>query len=61
MEDFEGWQRALSSRPDVIFKVYPSLNHLFMAGEGRSTPEEYDRPGHVAQVVVEDIAAWLRR
>ena len=48
------------SKKNVTMRSYPKLNHLFEAGEGRSTPEEYDRPGHVAQEVIGDIADWIR-
>jgi dienelactone hydrolase len=58
-EDLEGWRRALAGRAGVTFRVYPDLNHLFMTGEGRSTPEEYETAGNVAAVVVEDVAAWI--
>ena len=44
---------------DVTIKNYPTLNHLFMAGEGKATPAEYERPGQVAPFVIDDIAAWL--
>jgi hypothetical protein len=57
--DFEGWKKALGSQPTVTFKLYPELNHLFVTGEGKSTPAEYERPGHVAEVVVADIAEWI--
>jgi hypothetical protein len=57
--DFEGWKRALGSRSDVRFKRYPNLNHLFMAGAGRSTPAEYEQTGHVAEEVIDDIAGWI--
>lgn len=60
MVDFENWRAALSARSDVQFKSYPDLNHLFITGEGKSRPEEYQQPGHVAQAVVDDIAAWVR-
>ncbi|MGB9605545.1 MAG: alpha/beta fold hydrolase [Bryobacteraceae bacterium] len=60
MTDFERWKQALKGRPNVTFKSYPRLNHLFAAGEGKSTPAEYQKPGHVDQQVVEDIAAWIR-
>jgi hypothetical protein len=30
-----------------------------MAGEGQSTPAEYERPGHVAASVTDDIAEWI--
>ncbi len=58
--DFDLWKAALGGRGDVTFRLYPSLNHLFMSGTGaRATPDEYDRPGHVDVTVVEDIAAWV--
>jgi len=59
-DDFEGWRSVLAERPDVAFKLYPSLNHLFMDGAGRSTPDEYQVAGHVAVEVVEDLAAWVK-
>jgi dienelactone hydrolase len=59
--DFKNWKDALADRPDVVCKTYADLNHLFMAGQGKATPAEYDRPGHVAATVVEDIAAWIKR
>jgi dienelactone hydrolase len=62
LEDLSGWQAALASRDDVQFKVYPSLNHLFIAGEGMGTPQEdYTTEGHVSGVVIDDIAAWINR
>jgi len=61
MADFKGWQKALSGRAGVTLKSYPTLNHLFAPGEGRSTPAEYEKPGHVAAEVVEDIAAFVRK
>ena len=61
MADLQGWRDALGSRKDVTIKSYPTLNHLFMAGEGKATPSEYERPGHVADFVLDDIAAWIGR
>jgi len=60
MEDFTNWKEALRSRKDVIFISYPKLNHLFVEGEGKSTPAEYSTPGNVATVVIEDIAKWIK-
>ncbi len=57
--DFAGWKRALGTSERVTLKLYPKLNHLFITGEGRSTPAEYDQPGHLAQAVIDDIAAWV--
>lgn len=60
LEDFQGWQHALSDRPNVTFKSYSDLNHLFIAGQGKSTPEEYQIAGNVAEGVVNDIANWIK-
>jgi alpha-beta hydrolase superfamily lysophospholipase len=59
MEDFEGWKEALSSK-NATLKSYPDLNHLFMEGTGKATPQEYEKAGHVDEEVVDDIATWLK-
>ncbi|HVA50076.1 MAG TPA: DUF3887 domain-containing protein [Pirellulales bacterium] len=59
MEDFTGWKKALAQRKDVAFISYPRLNHLFIEGEGKSTPAEYSTPGNVAKVVIDDVAKWI--
>ena len=59
MEEFNRWKSAVASRPDVSFRSYPSLNHLFVAGTGISLPADYNRPGHVSADVVQDIASWI--
>ncbi len=41
-------------------RTYPALNHLFIAGEGKSTPAEYGRAGHVDAQVIADIASFIR-
>jgi dienelactone hydrolase len=61
MVDFKRWQEALSGRKSVTFKSYPPLNHLFMPGTGPSLPAEYQKPGHVAEDVVRDIAVWITK
>ncbi len=57
--DYEGWQKALAGHANATLKMYPALNHLFIAGTGPSSPEEYDKPGHVSDEVVADVAAWI--
>ena len=57
--DWLAWRAGLASRRGVRFGRYPGLNHLFMEGEGPSRPEEYRRPGHVDEAVLDDIAAWI--
>jgi dienelactone hydrolase len=61
MTEFTNWKAALGSRPNVTLKSYPALNHLFIEGTGKSTPEEYNHPGHVSAEVISDIAKWIAR
>jgi uncharacterized protein len=57
--NFEEWKTALAAHHNVTLKLYPSLNHLFMAGAGPSLPQEYEKPGHVDEQVIADISAWI--
>ena len=59
MENFANWKKALGSRKDVSFIVYPGLNHLFIEGNGKSMPAEYSIPGNVAKIVIDDIVKWM--
>jgi hypothetical protein len=59
MKDLAVWKSALGSRKNVTLRSYPALNHLFVAGEGKSLPAEYNKPGHVAPEVVDDVAKFL--
>jgi hypothetical protein len=59
MRNLDGWRRALGSRADVSIKTYPALNHIFMPGEGKSMPAEYEMPSRVPDYVVADIADWI--
>lgn len=60
MVDFAGWKSKLSHLGNFSFKSYPYLNHLFMEGEGRSTPEEYMIPNYVSGDVISDIIDWIK-
>ncbi len=57
--DFPAWQKALENKANATVKLYPALYHLFIAGEGPSTPEEYFVEGHVSEEVIQDIARWI--
>lgn len=59
--DFEHWKTTLAKHPNAEFKLYPTLNHMFLAGQGKSLPPEYSIPGHVPVQVIEDIAAWIKK
>jgi dienelactone hydrolase len=57
--DFDLWQKALAGKPTAKLKRYPGLNHLFIEGSGPPSPAEYENEGHVAEVVVDDIAGFV--
>jgi uncharacterized protein len=61
MKDFDLWKSGLKNNKGVVTKSYPALNHLFVAGEGKSTSTEYAKPGHVSAEVIEDIAAFIKK
>jgi hypothetical protein len=57
--EFDTWKTAMAGRNSVTMKSYPALNHLFVAGDGKSTEEEYRKPGHVSAEVIDDIAKFV--
>ncbi len=59
-EDFNGWKSGLNAKSNVKFKLYPSLNHFFITGEGKSTPKEYMQKGNVSSEVIDDISSWIQ-
>jgi len=61
MEDYNMWFSVLHNRPNVTFKLYPKLNHLYREGTGKSTLSEYMKPGEMPQYVVKDIADWIKK
>ncbi len=58
-EDIRHWQDGLKGAANVQVETYPTLNHLFIAGEGKPNPAEYSTPGHVDQAVVGAIADFV--
>jgi hypothetical protein len=62
LDDLRDWQMALTSRDDVEFKVYSSLDHLFIKGGEMGTPQEDNTSeGHVSGVAIDDIFAWINQ
>ena len=56
MTDFGLWKAAVGAKGSA--QSFPSLNHLFVAGEEKSTEAEYKKPGHVAPEIVDLIAKF---
>jgi hypothetical protein len=60
MTDFRLWQQAAPKRKaKTDFISYPKLNHLFIKGEGRSVPAEYQQQGNMDETVIVDIKRWI--
>jgi dienelactone hydrolase len=58
-EDFARWQRGLAARAGAITRLYPALDHLFVAGAGKSKPADYLQAGRVADELLDDLATWI--
>jgi len=58
-DDFRNWKKALGPRKKTNYIYYTGLNHLFIKGEGKSYPEEYNRKGDISPVVITDISKWI--
>jgi len=62
-KDFGGYKDILGDRPNVTYKIYPGLNHLFMKsvyGNVNKAMKEYKVPQHVEEYVMDDIAGWVK-
>ena len=58
--DWQRWRGAFRSDKRVQFKLYDTLNHLGIAGEGDGSLAEYQIPGHVDATLIADVAAWIK-
>jgi dienelactone hydrolase len=57
--DFAAYQTLLADYPDVTFKIYEGLNHLFTTSHGTNSPKDYKTPEKVSSQVTDDIATWV--
>jgi uncharacterized protein len=60
VKDFALWKKNLIGKQNTTFISYKTLNHLFMTGKGKSTPQEYNLSGHVSDTVINDIYKWIK-
>lgn len=58
-DDIRHWQDGLRGVANVKVETFPALNHLFIAGEGKPNPGEYQTLGHVDQAVIGAIADFI--
>jgi len=60
MKEFNLWKKTLK-KTKTKFISYPKLNHLFIAGEGKPSPEEYGVKGEVDIKVIQDIITFSKQ
>ena len=61
-KDFNLYKQILADKPNVTFKLYTGLNHLFMKsvyGTVKKYKREYTIPSKVDTNVLSDIAQWI--
>jgi uncharacterized protein len=58
MADVEGWKST--GKKNLTTVLFPMLNHTFVKGEGKATPEEYEKDGSVSEEVITTISAWVK-
>lgn len=59
LTDFNLWKKALQNNKRAKFISYPTLNHLFMSGTGKPSPEEYYVKSNVDKTVIQDIFNFI--
>ena len=59
--DWQIWNQALGGRPDVVFKRYENLNHLYQPGVGQARNTEYvTNKAPIDPEVLMSIADWIK-
>jgi dienelactone hydrolase len=58
-DDVALWRDGLAGHSNVTVEVFPPANHLLAAGDGPSTPAEYQTLQHVAPEIVDMVARWI--
>ena len=62
--DYARFQALLADRPNVEYRLYEALNHLFVPGiynDIRKAGKEYKTERHIGPEVMDDIASFILR
>lgn len=59
-DDIEVWRAGLTGSLKASIETLPHLNHLFIAGDGKPSPDEYSIPNFVAPEAIERIAKFIK-
>lgn len=63
-KDFEAYKQLLAGKNDVVFRLYPGLNHAFVPsvyGDIMKAKQEYGIKRHIGEQVITDIANWINQ
>ncbi len=61
-EDYKVFQERLKDRPNTFFKLYPTLNHVFVEGiydDILKATKEYSVERHIGEEVIKDIVSFI--
>jgi pimeloyl-ACP methyl ester carboxylesterase len=58
-EDLAAWRLGLEGQKGAAVQTVPNMNHLFIRGEGKPSPAEYEIPGHVDPSVIEMLRRFV--
>jgi dienelactone hydrolase len=58
--DYLMWKRTLAAHKNVTFKYFDRMDHLFHAGDGPSSLDQYQEKGYVDGAVVAFLAEWIQ-
>ncbi|MEA1875050.1 MAG: prolyl oligopeptidase family serine peptidase [Bacteroidota bacterium] len=62
MKDFRMFRRALRKRKlPYEVKSYEKVNHLLFENVGEPSNKEYERPDHVEDYIIKDVAEWIKK
>lgn len=56
VDNYNEFQSSLQNSVNAQFRLYETLNHCFVTGQGPSRPAEYSDPGNVEYEVIQDIS-----
>jgi len=58
-KDFNLWKETLKNDKTAIFKLYPTLSHLFIAGSGKPSPKDYETKEKVDEQFLKDLVQFI--
>jgi pimeloyl-ACP methyl ester carboxylesterase len=60
-DDIDVWRKGLKGVPNVTVEEFPDLNHLFIAGSGKPSPNEYFVASYVAPQVISRMSSFIKQ